>query len=75
VKEKIEQSQLLSKRVLKKRNLEVCKHERGIRLKKERDDSRAETQRYVKEKPHAPMMTSHERLKREMLDNNHINNA
>jgi hypothetical protein len=74
VKEKIEQSQLLSKRVFKKQNKELCAHERSIRLKKERDDSRAETQWYVSEKPNAPMVTSHERSKKDMLANNHIVN-
>jgi hypothetical protein len=69
VKEKIEASQTLSKRVFKKRNIELCAYERSIRLKKERDDSRAETQRYVSEKPHAPMVTSHERSKKQMLAN------
>jgi hypothetical protein len=45
VREKIQQSQLASKRVFKKRNLNVCAVERGVRQKKERDESRAETQR------------------------------
>ncbi len=75
VKEKIEQSQLLSKRVFKRQNIELCAHEISIRLKKERDESRVETQWQVAEKPHAPMVTSHEHSKKDMLANNHITDS
>jgi hypothetical protein len=67
VREKIEQSQLASKRVFKKRNLNVCLVERGVRQKKERDESRAETQRYLEEKPHALLISTHDKKKAEML--------
>jgi hypothetical protein len=61
--------------VFKKRNIELCAHERSIRQKKERDDSRAEMQWYAEEKPHAKMVTSHECSKTDMLANIHITNS
>jgi hypothetical protein len=67
VREKIEQSQLASKRVFKKSNLNVCAVERGVRQKKERDESRAKTQKYLEEKPHAPLISTHDKKKAEML--------
>jgi hypothetical protein len=69
VKEKIEASQTLSKRVFKKRNQELCAHKRGKRLKIERDSSRSETMRFLEGKPHAPVISSHEMSKAEMLAN------
>jgi len=68
VREKIEQSQKASKRVFKKRNLSICAVERGVRQKKERDESRAETQRYLEEKPHEPLISAHNKKKAEMLN-------
>jgi hypothetical protein len=69
VKEKIEASQTLSKRVFKKQNQELCAHERGKRLKIERDSSRSETMRFLEGNPHAPVISSHEMSKAEMLAN------
>ena len=67
VKDKIEASQLLSKRVFKKRNIELCAQERGKKMKKERDDSRTETLHLLESKPHAKLLTSHEISKAELL--------
>jgi hypothetical protein len=69
VKGIIEESQLSSKRVFKKRNLELCAHECAKKMKKERDDSRAETLLFLEEKPHALLISSHEMLKADMLEN------
>ena len=68
VREKIEESQQASKRVFKKRNLDVCAVERGIGQKKERDESRAETQRYLEEKPHQQLLSNHDKKKAEMMN-------
>jgi hypothetical protein len=38
-------------------------------MKKERDDGRAETLLFLEEKPHAPLISSHEMLKSDMLVN------
>jgi hypothetical protein len=38
-------------------------------MKKERDDSRAETLLFLEEKPHALLISSHEMLKADMLEN------
>jgi hypothetical protein len=69
VKAKIEASQLQSKRVFKKRNIEKCAHERSKRLKEDRDISRSQTMLSLEGKPHAPLITSHEASKAEMLGN------
>ena len=67
VKDRIEAFQLLSKRVFKKRNIELCAQERGKKMKKERDDSRTETLHLLESKPHAKLLTSHEISKAELL--------
>ncbi len=69
VKDTIEAPQLLSKSVFKKRNIEVCAQERGKKLKKEQDDSRAETLHLLEEKPHAKLLTTHALSKTVMLAN------
>jgi hypothetical protein len=69
VKEKIEASQLQSKRLFKKRNIEKCAQERSKRLKEDRDNSRSQTMLSLEGKPHAPLITAHEAAKAEMLAN------
>jgi len=69
VKEKIEASQVLSKRVFKKRNHESCAHVLSKRLKEERDISRAETMVFLEGKPHVEIISSHDNSKAEMLAN------
>ena len=69
VKEKIEASQQLSKRVYKKRKIELCANERKIRLKKERDESRSETLQYLENQPHEQLITMHDKAKAELLRN------
>ena len=69
VKEKIEASQQLSKRVYKKRKIELCANERKIRLKKERDESRSETLQYLENHPHEQLITMHDKAKAELLRN------
>jgi ethanolamine ammonia-lyase large subunit len=67
VKEQIQASQLLAKRLFKKRNLQLCAIERAKKLKKERDDSQAETLLLVEQMPHMQLRRSHEIAKENMM--------
>ncbi len=67
VKEQIQASQLLAKRLFKKRNLQLCTIEPAKKLQKERDDSQAETLLLVEQMPHMQLRRSHEIAKENMM--------
>ncbi len=69
MKEKIEASQTLSKRVFRRQNHELCAHEQGKRLKMERDSSRSKTMLFLEGEHHTPVISLHEMSKTEMLAN------
>jgi hypothetical protein len=68
VSETIELSKQLAKRSFKKRNPELCAATRAVKLKKERDESRAETLLLVEQKPHTQIITMYDRKKAELLE-------
>jgi hypothetical protein len=61
------------KECFQEKNIELCANERKIRLKKERDDSRAETLRYLENHPHDQLITMHDITKAALLSNSNTN--
>ena len=67
VVECVERSKQLAKRKFTNRNPEVCAATRSVRLKIERDSSRAATLSNLEEKPHIQLVTAYDQKKAELL--------
>jgi hypothetical protein len=67
VREKVESSKQSAKRQFKKRNMELDSTVRAVKAKKERDDSRVKTLKFVQRKVHFNLQKRHEIEKQEYL--------
>ncbi len=68
VSDNIKLSKKSAKRPFKKRNPELCATTSAVKLKKERDESHAETLILVDQKPHAQLISIYDQKKAELLE-------